>query len=316
MPNKNKAKHKAKSSKRKLAPSTYKTFKLSKKIKQPKPPLPGSFRLFWRALKFLKTHWKIFGGISLIYFVFTIVVVKGLSVSSGITDIKVFLDEFVTGPNSKIASSVTLFTVLLGNINTSAGEAANVYQTTFFIIFSLAYVWALRRKMADPKDKLRVRDAFYKGLYPIAPVFLVLVVIGLQLIPLFLASGIYSLVFGLGLAATGVEQFLWLLLVFLMCLLSLYLISSSIIALYVATLPDVTPMSALRSARELVRYRRWMVMRKVFALPIIMLIAAALLVIPTIIISPVVAEWLFLVLVTLSLPVAHSYLYNLYRELL
>lgn len=184
----------------------------------------------------------------------------------------------------------------------------------FLIIFSLALVWALRQKQAD--EKIRIRDSFYRGMYPLIPVIIVLCVIGLQLLPLYLSSFLFSVVFGGGLAVTALEQVLWAILLFLLVLLSLYLISSSLIALYIATLPNVSPLQALRSARDLVRYRRWVIMRKILFLPLAMLVLLGLVVVPLIIISPTLAEWVYVALAALALPVTHSYLYRLYRELL
>ena len=56
-------------------------------------------------------------------------------------------------------------------------------------------------------------------------------------------------------------------------------------ALYIVTLPDMTPMKALRSARELVRYRRWTVLRKVLFLPLMLLVVAAIIMVPIIILA-------------------------------
>ncbi len=50
---------------------------------------------------------------------------------------------------------------------------------------------------------------------------------------------------------------------FLLAMLTLIYVKSSLFALYIVTLPDMTPMKALRSARELARYRRWTVLRKI-----------------------------------------------------
>ncbi len=76
------------------------------------------------------------------------------------------------------------------------------------------------------------------------------------------------------------------------------------------------PMQALRSARELVRFRRWSIMRKLILLPILTILVGAIIIIPLIIINPLLAEWVFYILSLAALPLAHSYLYQLYRKLL
>ena len=89
-------------------------------------------------------------------------------------------------------------------------------------------------------------------MYPLIPFILVLLVCCLQLLPLIIGSSLYSLVVSNGIAVQPIEKFVWALLFASLALLSLYMITSSLFALYISTLPDMTPMKALRSARELV----------------------------------------------------------------
>jgi uncharacterized membrane protein YoaK (UPF0700 family) len=94
------------------------------------------------------------------------------------------------------------------------------------------------------------------------------------------------------------------------------MISSSLFALYIVTLPDMTPFKALRSARELVRHRRWTVLRKILFLPIILLVVAAIIMLPIIIWLTSLAQWVFFLLTMFALVAANAYMYTLYRELL
>ncbi len=252
----------------------------------------------------------------LVYLILTVVLVKGFGVSSDIGQLKTTILGLFEGTSAQLGASLTLFSILLGNANSTASDVAGAYQSMLLIVISLVLIWALRQSLADKKVKVGVRDAFYKGLYPIVPFLLVLIVIGLQLLPIVVANFLYSVVFGGGLAVTALEQWLWGVLLGLLVILSLYMITSSVFALYIVTLPNVRPMQALRSARDLVRYRRWMIMRKVIFLPIALLILAAMVVIPIIIVSPAVAEWVFFIVSMLGLAIVHSYLYLLYRELL
>lgn len=301
---------------RQIKAPTYRSFRLSKRIKQPKPRLTGAFRLLWRSLKHLVNNWKVFGGIVFVYLVLTIVLVKGFGVSSNIGELKTTFVGLFHGRTAGLSTGLTLFGVLLGNANSTASDVAGAYQSMLLIIISLVLIWALRQTHATKKAKVTIRQSFYKGLHPTIPFLLVLIVIGLQIIPVLIANFLYTVVIGGGLAVTAIEKGLWFILIGLLVLLTLYLLTSSIFALYIVTLPDVTPMMALRSARDLVRYRRWMIMRKLVFLPIALLVLAAVIVIPFIIIAPAVAEWLFFILSMLTLAVVHSYMYSLYRELL
>lgn len=301
---------------RRVKQPTYKTFRLSKRLRQPKPPLKGAFRLFVQSIKTLLKNWRLFGGIVLVYLVLTVVLVKSFGISSNIAGLKSAFLSFFHGSSAELKTSLGLFSILLTNANSTASEVAGAYQSMLLVIISLVVIWALRQSLAKDKVKLTIRDAFYKSLYPLVPFMIVLFIVGLELIPLLLARFLYGSVFSGGLAVTGIEKVLWALFLGLLTLLSFYMITSSIFGLYIVTLPDVRPLQALRSARELVRYRRWMIMRKVLFLPLAIIILGALIVVPIIIISPSVAEWVFFVLSMMVLATVHSYLYNLYRELL
>lgn len=301
---------------RQIKPPVYKSFRVSKRIKQPNPTLTGSFRLFIASLRLLIRKRWLFGGIVLVYLVLTILLVKGFGVNSNIAELKLTVQELFNGNWAQLATGLTLFSVLLGNANSPASEVAGAYQSILLVLISLVIIWALRQSLASKAVKVTVRDAFYKGLYPVVPFLLVLIALGLQLVPLLVASFLYTAVIVGGIAVTAIEQGLWYVLFGLLVLLSLYMVTSSIFALYIVTLPDVRPLQALRSARELVRYRRWMVMRKLLFLPVALLVLTALIIIPIIILSPLVAEWLFFVLSMLAIAIVHSYIYHLYRELL
>lgn len=301
---------------RRIKQPQYKTLHLSKRIQQPKAKLPSSYRLMRESLGVLKRNWKLFGGIVAVYLLLTIMLVKGFGVGSDIGELKDALQEAFQGRTAEIATSLALFSVLLGNASSTASEVAGAYQSLLLVVTSLVLIWALRQTGAAKKTSVTVRDAFYKGLYPLVPFLLVLLVIGLQLLPLLTASFLYSIVFGGGLAVTPIEQGLWACLLFMLIVLSLYMITSSVFALYIVTLPDMRPMQALRSARELVRFRRWVIMRKFLFLPSALIVVSALIMVPLIIISPAFAEWLFFVMSMLALAVVHSYMYRLYRELI
>jgi hypothetical protein len=244
--------------------------------------------------------------------------VKGFGVGTDIASLKQAITEIFGGSFSGFTTTLALFGVLLTNVNATNGQQASAYQTVFLVGASLAIIWALRQTLSpkNKKNKIQIRDAFYRGMYPLVPFLLIVAVIGIQLLPVAVGGFLYSVVVAGGLAVTGAEKMLWLLLVGATVLLSLYMITSSIFALYIVTLPNVRPMQALRSARDLVLHRRWTIMRKLIFLPFALLIGSAILTMPLIIFLPTLAEWVFFVLSMFGLVIFHSYLYTLYRELL
>lgn len=301
---------------RRLQQSNYRSFRLSKPIKQPKPPLTGGFRLFKESVSLLWQRKRLFSLLLLLVFLLNTIFVRGISSGSSITDLKGALDGIFTTTAGHITTSLTLFSVLLSGSSNTQSETASLYQGVLLILASLAFIWAIRQSMAEKQPRIRVRDAFYRGMYPLVPFIGVLVVMGLQLIPLSVGNFLYSTAITGGLAVTLLEKVLWLLLIALLAILSFYMLTSSVFALYIVTLADIDPMQALRSARELVRFRRWTIMRRLLVLPFCLLVIGGAIVMPLIVVAPVLAEWVFYFLSSVGLLVVHSYLYHLYRKLL
>jgi hypothetical protein len=82
------------------------------------------------------------------------------------------------------------------------------------------------------------------------------------------------------------------------------------------TLPDMTPLKALRSARQLVLHRRLSILLRVIALPIILVTMAAIVMVPIILFAGGLAQIIFSTLTMFGLVFVHGYLYSLYRALL
>jgi hypothetical protein len=97
---------------------------------------------------------------------------------------------------------------------------------------------------------------------------------------------------------------------------SLYMVSASIFGLYIVTLPDMQPRQALRSARDLVHFRRLLVIRKVLFLPLLILVVMGLLIVPLILYASAVVPAVFFALSMIAILFIHTYLYSLYRGML
>lgn len=292
----------------------YESFRLQKRLKpEVETNVPGSFRLFGQALLFLKRNFKLFGGMAIVYGLLYLAFVQGLTALNGLDQTKQTLEGTVTGSLAGVATGAALFAELLGNAATLSATATT-YQFLITIIASLALIWTIRKVHAGAK--VRIRDGFYWGMYPLIPFLLVLFVIALQLLPFAIGGTIFTTVIENKVAVTGVEIALWATGFFILMLVSLYLITSSFFALYVVSLPDVAPMQALRSARQLVRGRRWLVLRRMLFLPFALLIIGAVVMIPVLILVTPIAGWVFFLFIITALAVAHSYLYKLYRTLI
>lgn len=297
--------------KKRISPA-FSSLKLSKRIKHP-AKLVSVWQLTRRAGVHLWEHKLVFAGITLVYALLNIVLAQGLS-GENISELKSQLSQVFTGISGGLAASLIIFTGLLSPSGTNTSEVVSAYRLFFTLLASLAIIWALRQTAAG--IKFRIRDAYYRGMYPLVPFILIVLVIGIQLVPLAIGATLYGLVITEGIAVLMIEKVLWALLFALLAMLSLYMIASSIFALYVVTLPDMTPMKALRSARQLVRHRRWTVLRKLLFLPLLLLVIAAVIMLPIILWLTPLSQYVFFVLTMASLVVIHTYIYMLYRDLL
>jgi hypothetical protein len=227
---------------------------------------------------------------------------------------KASLEGALSGNWSHVAGAFSLFTLMIGSAGSTNTEVAGAYQFMIVLMCSLAVVWTLREVATGRRT--RGRDGFYKGMYPIVPVLLVLLVVVLQLLPMLVGAYIYNVSGPPSTQATGAEWVIWSAVLFLLAVLSLYMLCSSLFALYVACLPGMEPMRALRSARKLVKYRRWTVMLRLLFLPLALFVISTAIMIPVILLLTPAAAWVFFGLGLLVLPLIHSYMYALYRELL
>lgn len=307
-------KNSSKSKKHDAVPRTlkipkYQSFRLQKK-RLPKPAvprIPGSFRLLRMSLGVLRRNWKVFLGIAGVYALLNLLLVQnffGIDISGA----KAGLEAAVSGGWGKLMSGFSLLTYLFGNAGTASSTSA--YRLILMVIASLAIIWALRQVRAG--TKVRIRDPFYNGMYPMIPFVLVFLAASVQLVPLAIALYFFTVAGAYGV----VEILLWTGVLGLLSGLTLYWLSSSLFALYIVCLPNTRPMEALRMAVDLVRYRRWAVIRRVLFLPVATLVVLAAVMLPIIFFVTPLAVWAFFLFLMVVLPVVHSYMYTLYRELL
>lgn len=286
-----------------------------KKVVRSTKKLPSSFIILGRAMRHIWQNKKLFAGILLIFAFFYVLLVKGLANNFQLSETRDIIDETLGNEASGIEKSVTLFGALIGTSGATNGEAASVYQTFLFIIISLVIIWSLRQTY-DGKSKVRLKDAFYRSMSPFITYIIVGMFIILQALPALIAVTLFGTVVSSGLAVGAVEQIIWFIVFIAGMALSTYWLSSSLFASYIVTLPDMQPRTALRSARKLVRYQRWSIIRKVLFLPLFVLLCFAVIFLPLVLALPIVAEVLFFILSISLILISHTYFYELYRELL
>jgi hypothetical protein len=277
-------------------------------------PLPKARALAVQSWRHLLANPKLFAGIAAVYGVLNIVLVWGFSAGAELVEYKTLISGFFDGGSGLVLSTLSSFVYLVTTTGGGTSPTAGLYQSLVLILTTLGLVWALRQTFAG--NRPRVRDAFYSGMYPLVPFLLVLIVLGLQLLPMSFGATIYSIVVSNGVAVTIAEKLVFVVLFLGLSLWSLYMVTASMFALYMVTLPEMTPLVALRSANQLVYKRRMLIWRKLILLPVVVLVAAALVELPLILLFTPAAVWVFFVFNMAVVTYAHSYVYGLYRELL
>lgn len=290
--------------------------------------LPGYMAftmLVWRTL------WKYkatFAGLAAIYAVISGVLV-GFASQATYTQLAELIrsssGEVFTGNVGKIGEAGTLLLAsLTGGINPSLTDAQQLISSLLVLFAWLTTVWLLRAFLAGQTPKLR--DGFYNSGAPFIPTLLLFVVLLLQLIPAMLATIGISAAMPTGLISQGVEGMLFWSVVGLLAVLSLYWMTSTLIAMVVVTLPGMYPLKALKTAHELVVGRRLRIVLRIVWLLFITGLMWAVIMIPIIILDAWLKglwssiEWLpivptaLLVASSVSVVWIASYIYLLYRK--
>lgn len=276
--------------------------------------LPGVWKLSAGCLKQLWDYRLLFIGILLVYGVINFAIAQGFSSGLSVTSLKSQLGSLFKG--SQLSGGLAVYTLMLTSFGTggSSSSGNSAFALVMLVVGSLAIIWGLRN--AANKARTRIRDAYYRGMYPLVPFVLIMLLIAVELLPMILGISIYAIAINDSIAITVIEKIGFGLLALLFTALSIYLLSSTIFALYISTLPDMTPIKALKSASDLVKKRRLPIILRLIYLPFALLIVSAAIMLPLIIFAAPVAPWVYMLLSLVLLAAAHSYLYNLYRELL
>ena len=294
--------------------------------------LPGywSFTNSIRAL--LWKNRKIFAYVTVIYIILTVVLI---SFASEDTYMQLRDTLNTTGEGTFDGfwgevgkASLILAAGVTGSLNNAelgSQTQSQIYAVIIGLLAWLTTVWLLRAILAGRKPKMR--DGLYNAGAPIVPTFLVSLVVILQLLPLALAIFAYNSAVVSGLLEGGVEAMMFWSVAALLVILSLYWITSTLLALVIVTLPGMYPMRALRTAGDLVIGRRVRILLRLLWLGFTIIAAWAIIVIPIILLDGWMKSawdwiwWLPLVPITLLLMSSvtviwtASYVYLLYRRI-
>lgn len=290
--------------------------------------LPG----YWAFTNYVrKTLWakkRLFLTVMLLYGILTAALV-GVASQDTYTQLSETLrttgDQVFQGDWSSFGQAgLLLATNITGAYNNSLTDVQQIYAVILGILVWLTTVWLLRALLAGRKPKFR--DAAYNAGAPILSTFLIVLVAVAQLLPVALAAIAFSAGAASGILSGGVESMLFWITALLLTMLSLYWMTSTVIALVVVTLPGMYPMQALKTAGDLVIGRRIRILLRLAWVALFLMLVWAIIVIPIILFDtwlksvvpatawvPIVPVAL-LIMSTFSVVWSASYVYLLYRK--
>lgn len=278
-------------------------------------------RMFW-------ADKGLFGGLTISYFLLALAIggfgqqdaYKNLSDTLTQTGGEVFEGNWGQIGQAGLLLTTAITTGLTPNVT----QAQSVLGALVVFFTWLATVWALRNVMAG--HKVRVRDAIYSSGSPVISTVIVAFILMLQLLPIAIAVLIYNAAVYSQFISEGVESMMLWGVLFLLGVLSLYWITSTLIALVVVTLPGMYPLQAIRTAGDLVIGRRVRVLLRLLWAVLGTIVAWILIVIPIILFDAWIKQvwplisWLptvpivILLMSSVTIVWLAMYVYMLYRK--
>ena len=291
--------------------------------------LPGYWAFTSYVGKTLWSHRKLFISLAAFYALLTVLLVGIASQSaySNLADtLRTTSGDAFNGNWGQIGKASLLFVATLtGSISQTLTEVQQLYSFIIVLLGWLTSVWLLRNLLAGHKVKLR--DGLYNAGSPILSTFLVALLLLVQMLPFALALFGYSAAVTTGLLASGgVAAMLFWIAAVLLSVISLYLMTSTVFALIIVTLPGMYPFKAIKTAGDLVVGRRLRLLLRFIWLAISVSLAWVLVMIPVILIDMWIKSlwsainWVptiplvLLSLSSLTIVWVSSYVYLLYRK--
>lgn len=264
----------------------------------------------------LLTNKKLFLSIILLYAVVDFIFIQGIDGVINVANLSSEVQHLFHGQYKQLNSGFTVYGLMVASFGLGSSSNGGSYfnEWLLIVVISLVMIWAIRSTIN--KIKTTLLESIYKGVGQIAPFIGVILFISLELLPFIIGLYLFVVALDNSIIVNGIEYAVFIIILLALAALSAYWLSSSIIALYIVSLPNMTPLRALRSAKDLVRDKRLKVIGRLLFLPLALLMISALIIVPIIIFAAPWAQYVFLLISFIFLALAHSYLYNLYLELI
>lgn len=217
---------------------------------------PGLLHHAMTTFQVIFKNWRLFLPLIILIVILNILLV-GLMSEATYTQFQDTLDESLDGANiGQVARAGLLLisTVTTGGLTQGASEVQQVFGVLLFVVLWLTTIYILRHRLAG--HKLKLRDALYNALTPFLSTLVIALTILVELIPVAVVVITYSAAVSTNFLDTPFYALVFFIFAALLIILSIYLVSSTLIALIAVSAPGLYPIMAIRTANDLVASRR------------------------------------------------------------
>lgn len=309
---------------RNRAGATHKSFvRTRRRDKIKKPNIEGYIAFPWYVMRMLWNRKWVYLRFVLLFFVLAVMFIGAIQANNA-SSVNNVIDSASSGTNifgPVSRAAVTVGSSMVGALNSNFSDVQYIYLSALIILAILTTVWLLRHQLAG--KKLKVRDGLYASAAPIAAEY-VLVVIGIvQLIPAALATLVYVSATTSGLLDGGIETAMFSIALLLTIVLTLYFMTTTLFAMFIASIPGTYPMQAYHAARKIVAGQRLRLLMRLLWMVIILLVTWFIVLVPFVIIVNSMgsgSSWAipiaYQLMVISSIVYATAYGYLLYRRMI
>lgn len=276
-------------------------------------------------------NWKLFLPLIIFAVVFNVLLVGLMSEQTYVQ-----FQQTLEDTNAQIAGGevgnfakaglLLISTVTTGGLTGGLGESQTIFAVIIFLLIWLVTIYLLRFILAGKKVKLR--DGLYNACSPLISTFVIFLVAFIQTIPLLLVIFTYSAAVQTDFLSTPFYALVYFIFAAALIILSSYLLSSTLIALVAVTAPGLYPMTALKTASDLMAGRRIRFIIRLIFLIVVLAVVWVVIMLPLITIDlwlKGIWSWLegvpfvpvlLLIMTCFTFVYISTYLYLYYRRVL
>lgn len=287
------------------------------------PKVEGYIAFPWYVLRVLWNRKWVYIRLVVVFTILSIIFI-GTIQAGNVSSISDVIDSASSGSSlaGPVLKAVMTFGSSIGGaLNANLTDVQYIYTSALYILALLSVIWLIRHQLAGRVVKLR--DGLYNAAAPIAAEYVLILLGILQFIPMALATLVYVSATASGILDGGIETAMFSVALSLVGVLTLYFMTTTLFALFVASIPGTYPIKAYRVARKIVAGQRLRLLLRLLWMVVIVLFAAFVILVPIIIIansiggaSTVIIPIAYQLVLVGSIVYATAYAYLLYRRMI